>query len=94
VIKNDFGGVDYAHDRDCRAPDDSWLSIAVLRNPATRAFASYEEMFVRRLGVPEMAPVNARTFMEPFRGWVYKNYSALFDTVEGVKKVSLLTMKR
>jgi len=92
VIKNDFGGVDHFSDSACRAPSgpdhDHWIEVAVLRNPSTRAFASYEEMFVRRLGSPEMIPVNSRAFMEPFRGWLYPNYSALFDTVEGVRKLN------
>ena len=87
VIKKDFGGVDYNHESQCRVPkgeEEEWITMAVLRNPATRAFASYEEMFVRRLGNLRMIPSHLQRFMKPFEGWEYKNYSALFDTVDGV----------
>lgn len=93
VVKHDFEGVDYHHERDCHIPQEGdseeWLSMAVLRNPATRAFASYEEMFVRKLGNPDAIPSTTRRFMEPFRGWIYPNYSALFDTTDGVRKLNL-----
>jgi hypothetical protein len=89
VIKADFAGEDHLSDAGCRPPaDEKYLEVAVLRNPATRAFASYEEMFVRRLGHPDMIPRKCRAFMEPFRGWIYKNYSALFDTEQGVRKLN------
>ena len=92
VIKNDFEGVDYSSDQMCKIKDEkerpNWIEVAVLRNPATRAFASYEEMFVRRLGNPEHIPQNCRGFMEQYKGWIYTNYSALFDTSEGVKRLT------
>lgn len=93
VIKHDFGGVDYHHDKDCRVPRtenrSEWIEMAVLRNPATRAFASYEEMFVRRLGSLHSIPASSRRFMKPFVGWEYTNYSALFDDPVGVAKLNL-----
>lgn len=89
VIKNDFEGEDHLSERSCLPRNgENYIQLAVLRNPTTRAFAAYEEMFVRRLGEPELIPKKFRAFMEPFRGWIYKNYSALFDNVEGVRKLN------
>lgn len=81
VVKNDFEGVD--HEVRCRIPEgeneSEWIQMAVLRNPTTRAFASYEEMFVRHLGRVQHIPERFRRFMIPFQDFIYLNYSALFD---------------
>jgi len=86
VIKNDFDGIDYTSG--CVVPrgEDSkqWMQIATLRNPASRAFASYEEMFVRRLGQLDHIPAQYHAFMKPFEGFSYPNYSAMFDKPAGV----------
>ncbi|KAH9258286.1 hypothetical protein BASA81_003335 [Batrachochytrium salamandrivorans] len=93
VIKHDFGGIDYHHAKDCQVPStenrSDWIEMAILRNPATRAFASYEEMFTRRLGSLQSIPASSRRFMQPFVGWEYANYSALFYDPAGVAKLNL-----
>jgi hypothetical protein len=90
VVKNDFDGVDFTHG--CQVPrgEDAsqWTQVATLRNPVSRAFASYEEMFVRRLGFKDKIPDAYRRFMEPFQGYSYPNYSALFDQPAGVARLT------
>jgi len=90
VVKNDFDGTDYMSGCNVPRGEDAskWMQIATLRNPATRAFASYEEMFVRRLGNLKHIPAPFQAFMKPFEGFLYPNYSAMFDKPAEVAKLT------
>eukprot|EP00924_Labyrinthula_sp_SR-Ha-C_P008250 maker-scaffold_11-snap-gene-7.5-mRNA-1 protein AED:0.05 eAED:0.05 QI:289/1/1/1/0.4/0.16/6/641/375 len=60
------------------------MNTISLRNPISRFYASYDEMFVRKLPYIDKIPEKYRSFMNHFRGWVYQNYSALFYDDDGV----------
>ncbi len=86
VMKHDFAAVEMQW-RPCKKllDKEDVIKTVSVRNPLTRFYASYDESFVRKLGHPDLIPAKYRAYMEPMKGWEYKNYSALFDTVEGVK---------
>lgn len=57
-----------------------------MRNPTSRFYASYDEMFARRLNNGwKRVPKNLAAFSKPFNGWTYEKYSALFETKKGVE---------
>ncbi|CAK9021898.1 2-amino-3-carboxymuconate-6-semialdehyde decarboxylase (Picolinate carboxylase) [Durusdinium trenchii] len=71
-----------------RLRNPAFTSIVSTRNPVSRFYASYDETFVRVLGRPERVPRRYRRFAQPFDGFVYQNYSAMFDNPEGVAKLT------
>ena len=97
VVKADFEGKDWTHARDCQRATllRGWLNFATLRNPTTRAFASYEEMFVRNInqqdkGQGHSIPPRFEAFFRPYEanGFTYRNYSAMFDDPQGVARLT------
>lgn len=71
-----------------KGPRGEALKSVSMRNPLSRFYASYDEMFVRRLGHPSRIPSEYRAFMMPYEGWEYSQYSALFDQKPGVKRLT------
>lgn len=61
----------------------SYKKIVTIRNPLTRFFASYDEMFVRKLSDQDRMPPRYKRFFKPFRGWNYEKYRAFFETKHG-----------
>lgn len=64
------------------------ITTVSMRNPVSRFYASYDEMFVRKLRHQELIPKQYVRFMKPFWGWDYDKYAELFDTKEGVRKLT------
>mmetsp|Transcript_32372 Transcript_32372/g.39843 ORF Transcript_32372/g.39843 Transcript_32372/m.39843 type:complete len:372 (-) Transcript_32372:1131-2246(-) len=67
---------------------DKTLRTTSLRNPLSRFFASYDEMHVRRLGKLNKIPANYNAWMKDYDGWDYDRYKELFETKEGVQKIT------
>jgi hypothetical protein len=91
VIKNDFNGVDHMHGCDgTHYSNTNWTQIVTLRNPTTRAFASYEEMFVRNINTYPInhIPREFRQFFTPYEKFQYPNYSAMFDHAQGINQLT------
>ena len=86
VMKHDFDATERGG---CKHMDlSAYFRFAILRNPVSRFFASYEEMFVRRLGKLDLIPKKFRAFMKPYEGFEYKQYSAMFDDPAGVTQLT------
>lgn len=64
------------------------LKTISMRNPVSRFYASYDEMFVRKLKHPQVIPEQYNQFMKPFWNWKYEKYAALFETKEGIQQLT------
>mmetsp|Transcript_19778 Transcript_19778/g.25627 ORF Transcript_19778/g.25627 Transcript_19778/m.25627 type:complete len:368 (+) Transcript_19778:120-1223(+) len=64
------------------------LTTVSLRNPLSRFYASYDEMHVRRLGKPDRIPAKYNAWMKDYKDWTYDQYKELFETKEGVRKIT------
>ena len=84
IMKHHFNAKDKTSCRPYMGGDESILTITSVRNPLSRFFASYDEMFVRVLASQHRIPTKYRSFFKPFEGRNYSTVEPMFNTKGGV----------